>query len=231
MDRHTVFAQLDDAARRLDTACEQLSENDLRHASDLPGWSRAHVLTHLARNADGLRGLLLAARSGEAVRMYASPLNRTADIEAGSSRQSEVIVADLVHATHSFTVEAATLDDDSWNATVEFSSGGPNPPKIAADSVLAMRLEELEIHLVDLRSGPTFAETPVPVAQILLDRVARRRTRLGTTISASATDCDWRMDDGGSGESVEAPTSTLLAWLFGRSGHGAEQLPTLRPLA
>ena len=50
-------------ARLLDSA-HTLSDAEVRAPSGLPGWSRGHVLTHIARNADSLINLLTWAASG-----------------------------------------------------------------------------------------------------------------------------------------------------------------------
>ena len=42
----------------------------------LPGWSRGHVLTHLARNADGAVNLLTWARTGVETPQYVSQEQR-----------------------------------------------------------------------------------------------------------------------------------------------------------
>lgn len=54
--------------------------------SALPGWTRAHLLTHLARNADGLGNLLTWAETGVERSMYGPGNARDDDIEAGSGR-------------------------------------------------------------------------------------------------------------------------------------------------
>jgi hypothetical protein len=54
----------------------------------LPGWSRGHVLTHLARNADGGRRLLVWARTGVESFEYAS-------LQAGRRRSRRVPAAAL----------------------------------------------------------------------------------------------------------------------------------------
>ena len=51
----------------------------------LPGWTRGHVLTHIARNADSFVRVLEAARRGEVVTQYEGGVDgRNADIEAGA---------------------------------------------------------------------------------------------------------------------------------------------------
>ena len=43
--------------------CAQLDDDALAAPSQLPGWDRAHVVGHLARNADALQNLVTWARS------------------------------------------------------------------------------------------------------------------------------------------------------------------------
>ena len=53
----------------------------------LPGWTRGHVLTHIARNADSFVRVLEAARQGEVVTQYEGGVaGRNAAIEAGATR-------------------------------------------------------------------------------------------------------------------------------------------------
>ena len=75
----------------LATAAEM---DDLAAPSLCGGWSRAHVLSHLARNADGLMRLVRAA-GGSGETMYDSAQSRDADIEAGAARSRDLILADL----------------------------------------------------------------------------------------------------------------------------------------
>ena len=56
---------------RLLATVDGLDDAALRQPSRLPGWTRAHVLTHIARNADGLVNLVTWARTGEETPMYA----------------------------------------------------------------------------------------------------------------------------------------------------------------
>ena len=61
----------DSAARFLGTA-HALTDDDLHEASALPGWTRAHVLTHVVQAADSRTGLLRAAHAGRAGQQYPS---------------------------------------------------------------------------------------------------------------------------------------------------------------
>ena len=95
----------DDLSRRLDEvrwSTERLlavlrhpprDEAHIRQPSLLPGWSRAHVLGHLARNADALVRTLEGTRRGERIPMYVGeaerkyhwPLGRRPDDHPGLS--------------------------------------------------------------------------------------------------------------------------------------------------
>ena len=139
---------------RLLAITESLDDATLRRPSLLPGWTVGHVLSHLARNADGLLALLAWARTGVVTPMYPSPEVRNGDIEAGSGRTAAQIHDDLRGS-------AARLDD----ALVGFSAspedvlerrvllGAPpagTVPDLPARDLAFARWRELEIHLVDL---------------------------------------------------------------------------------
>ena len=49
------------------------SLDDVHSPSLCEGWTRGHVLTHVARNADGLGALVRSAVDGTGETMYASP--------------------------------------------------------------------------------------------------------------------------------------------------------------
>ena len=58
--------------RRILLAVGDLTDEQAAARSRLPGWSRAEVLTHLARNADGGRGLAQSAARGEVGLIFAN---------------------------------------------------------------------------------------------------------------------------------------------------------------
>jgi len=126
-----------------------LTEEQWRGPSRLPGWSRGHVATHLARNADALARLVNGALTGEAAAMYPSPEARDAEIEAGAGRDGEDLQTDL-------DTTAAALDalferaghEGVWARTVAMRA---TPAPVGA--LVAARLAEVVLHHVDLDSG------------------------------------------------------------------------------
>src|ERR1700689_2077692 len=93
-DPSNVLADLESATRRLLDEMAGLSDAAARQPSLLPGWSRGHVLTHLARNAEGSTRLLTWARTGVPGYEYESAEARAAEIEAGAGRPPPGLVED-----------------------------------------------------------------------------------------------------------------------------------------
>jgi maleylpyruvate isomerase len=163
-----ALARIGDATGRLGATAAGLTDAQAAAPSLLPGWTRGHVLTHIARNADGLANLLRWARTGDKTPMYASREARTADIGAGAGRPARVLAADVRAAAAAFAQEAARVPPDAWAATVQALNGGPFP----ASEVLLMRLSEVEIHHVDLGAGYSSEDWPEEFVGAALPRAA-----------------------------------------------------------
>jgi maleylpyruvate isomerase len=71
---------LPEATRRLIRTADDLAYEEYPEPSGLPDWTRAHVLAHLALNAEGLAGALGGIVEGERTPMYASQEARDGDI-------------------------------------------------------------------------------------------------------------------------------------------------------
>jgi maleylpyruvate isomerase len=70
-----------DGQLRFGRAVAGLSDESLTAITALPGWTRAHVVAHVAANADALNNLVHWAATGIETPMYASPAERVAGIE------------------------------------------------------------------------------------------------------------------------------------------------------
>ncbi|MDQ2883134.1 MAG: maleylpyruvate isomerase family mycothiol-dependent enzyme [Actinomycetota bacterium] len=141
--------------------------DDLRGQSRLPGWTRGHVVTHVARNAEGLERLLTWARTGIETPMYPSVQAREADIEAGACRAQPEQLDDLRRTGAAFAATAQELSPDQWDATVA-TRHGPMP----AARVAWARVRELWLHLVDLDAGVEVDAIPADIATRLVREVA-----------------------------------------------------------
>lgn len=156
-----------------EAAVDWLTDSGLTWPSFLPGWSRAHVVAHVARNADALVNLLTWARTGVETPMYTSPGQRAQEIEDGACQPADSLRAGLRAADARLAEEFAGLPDECWNATVRTARGREVP----ASQVPWMRVREVWVHTVDL-NVTAFDDVPQEVCEALVDDVATAlRTR------------------------------------------------------
>ena len=136
--------------------------------SALPGWTRAHVLTHVARNADAMINLLTWARTGVPTPAYASREQRDADIEAGAGRTPAEIRADLIASSDRLAAAVRAMPEEAWSARIADTRGR----RMVASDMLWLRAREMWIHAIDLDVGASFADLPRPMLRELLTDAA-----------------------------------------------------------
>ncbi len=168
--------QIDHATQRLLDDARTIPEAGLRAPSLLPGWTRAHVLAHVARGADAMRNLLIGARSGQDRPAYASAREREAGIERGAAMSAKDLIADLADSAMALRAIARQLPDEAWQFPVRVLDSAPFP----AAGVLIRRLVEVELHHCDLGIGYGPADWPAAFAAMDLAEPMRsqRRDRL-----------------------------------------------------
>ncbi len=204
-------------ARLLETAAA-LSDDQVREPSLLPAWSRGHVLTHIARNADSLRNLLVWARTGVETPQYASRAARDEAIAAGADRSASELLADLRVSAQQLTAEAAGLSPANWTAEVRGLGGAAHPGWFT----LRRRLSEVEIHHVDLGAGYRPPDWPDLFAAELLKSVAGDfdddEVQAAVLVSTSSGGAHRIGPASAPAElTITGPDWLLLAWLVGRS--------------
>jgi maleylpyruvate isomerase len=217
------------ATDRLLATSATLTDAQAREPSLLPGWTRGHVLSHVARNADGLGTLLRGAATGAQIPMYASPQARDADIEAGAGRGAAELTADVRDSAAALAGRATSLPAGAWTVPVRARAGAAFP----AREVLDRRLSEVEIHHVDLAAGYGPRDWPEDFITGCLPRVARSFTGRADTpgcrvLPDGAGEGFWiGPADRGQAPLVVAGTARdLLAWLLGRGdGTGLRVVP------
>lgn len=227
MDHARDLVSVRDATDRLLAAAAALDNAAVAESSRLPGWSRGHVLAHLARNADALVNVL------EGRPMYASAVARDADIERGAPRGLDAQLADLRDSEARFQATGAAPAD--WSRTVELRNGVTD----AAARVPFRRWAEIELHHVDLGIGYELDDLPAEFTQREIDFLAARfdghpdvaSTRLGDGTRAWSTGRRSAEPE----VTVTGSPADLLGWLAGR-GAGSRltvtggALPTLPAL-
>lgn len=212
-----VARRLDDVARaeeRLLTTSDSLDEDALAAPSLLPGWTRGHVLAHVALNAHSLVNLFTWARTGEETPQYPSWEERDADIERHAGRTADEHRAALSEAGTAFADAARAVPLERWDEDVAGIGGDPVP----AHRFLFGRLREVEIHHVDLDAGYGPEDWDPAFVRAVLEEVPERFGSVETPFTIAPADMSIRIAVGGGapqGE-VRGRSHELLAWLLGR---------------
>jgi maleylpyruvate isomerase len=206
-------------ARLVQTAA-RLTDAEARQASLLPGWSRGHVLTHLARNADSIANLLIWARTRTQTPQYASLEAREQGVTEGADRRAAELLADIEATAAALTGQSALLSAADWAYQVHGIRGPAHPAWYA----LWRRLMEVEIHHVDLAAGYEPADWPEDFAVQCLPRVAAGFAHPGApaaVLHSAGDDRRYPIGPPGPvpGREISGESRQLLAWLTGR-GNG-----------
>jgi maleylpyruvate isomerase len=213
---------VEEGTRLILTDLDRLTASDLDEPCALPGWTRRHLLAHVASNAEAIGRLLTWARTGVETPMYSSPQQRMADIEAGASRPD---LRDWVH--ESATDLARTMDlltYQAWSSEVVTAQGRVVP----ASETPWMRARETCIHAVDLTVGVTFADLPDRFLTALLDDVATwRSARPGSAMLLTTRRTRHVIAGDGDAVQINLPLPVAAAWLVGRESR--PDLPQLQP--
>ncbi|MFD9907236.1 maleylpyruvate isomerase family mycothiol-dependent enzyme [Streptomyces sp. NPDC059063] len=216
IDHVRDLASVRDATDRLLAAATALDDTAAAGPSRLPGWTRGHVLTHLARNADALVNVL-AGRP-----MYASADVRDSDIERGAPRPLAEQIEDVRLSAARFQDEAALPAD--WSRTVELRNGVTD----SASRVPFRRWIEVELHHVDLGIGYELEDLPDDFVTREIDFLTKRFLGNADVPPTHVTDGTHAWSTGRAQESGEKPEVTvsgpapaLLGWLAGRRDKAA----------
>ncbi|MEU0314814.1 maleylpyruvate isomerase family mycothiol-dependent enzyme [Nocardioides sp. NPDC006273] len=193
-------ALLTDGIDRLDSA-------DFDGDSQLPGWTRKHLIGHVAANSEALGNLISWAETGVEKRMYASPEQRNADIEAAATRPADELRAWCLSGAGELEEAMDRLTPEQWEHEVITAQLVTRK----AGDVPWMRAREVFVHAVDLGVGITFADLPDDFLFALADEIRTKR---------ALSDDDLR--------GVTGTLPEVAAWLAGRP-HGLVDAPELGP--
>ncbi len=196
---------------------DALPDDALREPSALAGWSRAHVVAHVARNAEALTRLATWARTGVETPMYPDRESRAREIESSAREPVGTLRRELVSTARDLDAALAALDDEGWRATVRSALGRPLP----ASEVPWMRIREVWLHAVDLDAGAGLHELPPEVVDALLDdATALLTTKDGcpsAVLAPDDRDQRWQLGEPGGDLVVGGPAAAVLGWLIGRT--------------
>jgi maleylpyruvate isomerase len=212
----TVRSLVAQATQRLLGDTIGVSDEDWRRPSRLPNWTRAHVATHLARQADAIGRLTEWAKTGERREMYSSADQRETEIEAGAGRTGLELQIDLDTSAGRLGAAFEALEKaGAWDAVVQMRGGLRVPARLLP----LARLLEVIIHHVDLDIGFDVAHIDQPMAEWLLEWCAfRLRDREEFPSLVLTSDSGFTINVGSAGEPrlITGSSSNLLGWLMNR---------------
>lgn len=195
---------------------DRLPDPEFAAPSVLPGWSRAHVLGHVARNAEALGRLAAWARTGVPTPMYRDRAQRAADIEASAALPPATLRRELVETAARLDEALAGLDADAWRAEVRSALGRAMP----AAEIPWLRIREVWLHAVDLAAGVQLTAVPPELVDVLLDDVTGtlggRPDCPAVRLVPDDRDRTWRLGAGDPAVDATGSAARLLGWVTGR---------------
>src|ERR1700712_505507 len=222
---------LETSATALIRTVDALGAEELAAPSLLPGWTRAHVVAHLALNGTALAGVMDAILREEPVAMYEADEQRDTDIEELAGAAQADLFDRLLAATTLFREAVEAMDEKAWTGTF---SRTPGTAPVPAATIPQMRRREIEIHHADLGAVYAREDWPQDFVLELLDVVCVDQASAGP-FTAHASDLDRAWEVGGPGGPTVTGTGADLGWwLCGRGEGGglssdAGPLPRLGP--
>ena len=191
------------AHRRLRITLGRIDDDAVRAPSRLPGWSLGHLLTHLARNADGHIRILEGAMRGEHLQQYAGGTeSRNADIEAGAGRSAQELIDDVVDTFVRLERVWASMKPEAWDG-YGMSGDEVRPCR----QLPFFRWREVEVHHVDLGVGYEPPDWPEEYVAVELPAALRHVPDRLADHAARASLLGWLTDRGAQ------PSLELGPWL------------------
>ena len=164
-----VLAELHKAAAIVASTAAKFTDEDVKAPSALPGWTRGHVLAHLAGITNAMARQLEYAARGETVELYDGGQDgRNKAIEMAARHSADAHRADLDAGLDRALKAFDALESGSgWQAAIAYRGG------VVLDGGLAL-WRELVIHTADLGTGYGPETWSRPFCEHLFDFLAAR---------------------------------------------------------
>ena len=172
-----------------------LADDELGKPTKCEGWTRAHVIAHLALGADAMTNLATWAVTGQETPAYDSREKRDADIEAAAQRTAAELASDLEQANARLLEAFQALKDGMRVETLPTLFSG----EINAFSLPARRTTELIVHHDDLDTTWEWHEADpdsiLDAIEVCVRRLQVHPDSPGLQIVAGEGD-EWTVGDG-----------------------------------
>ena len=203
-----------EATQRLLGDTIAVSEQAWQEPSRLPGWTRAHVATHIARNADAMVRSVDAVLMGRRALMYDSDEDRELAIERGSERTGLELQIDLDTSAGRLNHKFNSLEGVPPQFQIEILPGR----LVRADLLPLARLNEVVLHHVDLDCGFEIVDLDPKIARWLLEwnALSLEDSDVPAVEIHSASGFNRTFGRPEDAFPVRGPDAALLGWLTGR---------------
>ena len=190
--------------QRLLQALDGLTDEQCRQPSMLAGWSRGHVLSHLANNGYSHVRMFEAASQGEETEQYeGGKPTRDAQIETWSGLSAHELVGHVRASIYALEGAWASATPTTWTGFgIKSHAGGA---RVAITDLMLMRWCETEVHSSDLNLAHSFESWDATFVRFELDRqlmIWNSRKSMGLTVLPDAA--------------AKLSPNHRLAWLLGR---------------
>ena len=190
----------------------KLTQPDIEASSELPGWTRGHVLAHLTGIANAMARQLEFASRDETVELYDGGFEgRTRAIEMAAGHTRAEHRADLDAALERALRAFEALDTAGWKRPISYRGG------VVFDGGLAL-WRELVIHATDLGTGNGPETWSRPFCEQLFDFLSARVPD-GKRYVLQPLGLPPVTIGGGGGNStvISGMLTDIAAWLAGRT--------------
>lgn len=214
----------------------RLGDDQWQEPSRLAGWTRAHVATHVARNAEALCRAVDALLNGRPRMLYASRSQADEDIEVGSRRTGLDLQIDL--DTSAGRLNAAF--DDLEASEIMTPTVLTERLRVPAQWWIVARLSEVVLHHIDLACGLEVDQIDPQLARWLLAwelirGVGDQQIPPVDVVASSGIKGRVGPLDRRSLGTITGRDADLVGWLSGRgdgaglSGTAVDDVPVLLP--
>lgn len=209
-------ADLDEATNRLVRTVDELGESAYAEDSALVGWSRGHVVAHLALHAEALAAALRSLADDAArAALYPTAEDRDAAIEDLAATGPGPLRERLLSSSAVLREVLADLPD---RARAGFVSRVPGAEAgFGGGEAVLVRAREVCFHHVDLAAGHGYRAWPDGLAAAFVDSLRPRAADV--TLLATDLGRTWHAENARA--TVSGTASALAWWLSGR-GEGAD---------
>lgn len=187
-----------------------LTDDEVAKPTHCQGWTRAHLIAHLALDADAMANLVTWAVTGQQTPAYESREKRDADIEATAELPAAELAKTLEHAEARLLEAFRSLRDGVQAETVPTPFSG----EVNVFSLPALRTTEIVVHHDDLDTTWEWHEADpdatVDAIEVCVHRLQQHPDSPGLQIVALEGE-QWTVGDGS--HRIEGYYEALLPFL------------------